>query len=234
MRGPSGWSRLAAAAIVLSTHLSAMLVWPSGAIAQGTPTKPPVERGQEYYEQSRFDDAISLLRDLVDQGAIVGEELQRAREILARSYVKKGYPAQAKEMFKGILRGNPAYRPDPIRVPPDETAVFDQALREYEAELASPARRDTVTAPPTRTQPPPTTTRTTPPPTSPAMTPVKEEGGKKGLASQWWVWVLGAAVVGGVAAAAGGGGGGGGGGTASPLPGPPPPPVLIGSTGGSR
>jgi hypothetical protein len=225
---------LAAAAIVLSTHLSALLVWPSGAIAQGTTAKPPVERGQEYYEQSRFDDAIGLLRDLVDQGAIVGEELQRAREILARSYVKKGYPAQAKDMFKGILRLNPAYRPDPIRVPPDETAVFDQALREYETELATPARRDTVTAPPpTRTQPPAATTRPTPPPTTPAMTPVKEEGGKKGLASQWWVWVLGAAVVGGVAAAAGGGGGGGGGET-PPLPGPPPPPVLIGSTGGSR
>ena len=45
--------------------------------------------------------------------------------------MKKGYPAQAKDMFKAILRTNPDYRPDPIRVPPDETAVFEQALKEY-------------------------------------------------------------------------------------------------------
>jgi hypothetical protein len=222
------------AAIVLCTHLSALLYCPNPSRAQGTTPKPAVERGLEYYEQSRFDEAIGLLRDLVDRGALSGDELVRAREILARSYVKKGYPAQAKDMFKALLRDNPAYRPDPIRVPPDETAVFDQALREYEAESAAPAptpvKRDTVRAAPA----PPTT----PPParpTTPVVAPVKEEGGKKPLMSQWWVWVLGAAVVGGVAAAAGGGGGGGGGPPPpATLPPPPPPPTAIGHGGGSR
>src|SRR5688572_10066733 len=89
--------------------------FPVSALAQSA--QPPVQRGQEYYDQSRFDEAIGLLRDLVDRGALSGDELLRAREILARSYVKKGYPVQAREMFRAILDQNPAYRPDPIRVP---------------------------------------------------------------------------------------------------------------------
>src|SRR5882672_4357447 len=126
--------RATIALIVLWAHLANALV-PAASLAQGGSTSN-VQRGQEYYEQSRFDEAIGLLKDLVDRGALSGEDLQHARELLARSYVKKGYPVQGKEMFKGILRANPQWRPDPIRVPPDETAVFEQALKEFTAEAA--------------------------------------------------------------------------------------------------
>jgi tetratricopeptide (TPR) repeat protein len=184
------------------------------AVAQ-TSSKTPVVRGQEYYEQSRFDEAITLLRDLVDRGALAGDDLLKAREILARSYVKKGYPAQAKDMFKAILRTNPDYRPDPIRVPPDETAVFEQALKEFKSEApagAQPAHADTV-----RVAPPPASKAAEAGVVVPATTSTK-----KPLYKQWWVWLAGAAVIGGVAAAAAGGGGGGGG--APDLASFPPPP----------
>ena len=135
-------------AIVVLIAQLATAAAPALSFAQGGTSN--VQRGQEYYEQSRFDEAIGLLKDLVDRGALQGDDLQHARELLARSYVKKGYPVQGKEMFKGILRTNPQWRPDPIRVPPDETAVFEQAMREFTAESAG----GTAPAPGTTTSPP--------------------------------------------------------------------------------
>jgi len=165
-----------------------------------TSGRPLVDEGQSYYEQSRFDDAITLLKDLVDQGKLQGAELQRARELLARSYVKKGYPVQGKEMFKSMLQADSTYRPDPIRVPPDEAAVFEDALKEYNAERAAAA----PVAPTT------TTPKSTPPPSPDKIGVASSASGekKKGLLGQWWFWAGAAAVVGGVAVAAGGGGGG--------------------------
>jgi len=210
----------AAAALMVWIQLGSLAVTPAGAQTSGKPT--PVVRGQEYYEQSRFDEAISLLRDLVDRGALAGDDLLKAREILARSYVKKGYPAQAKDMFKAILRTNPDYRPDPIRVPPDETAVFEQALKEYKAQApaTTPAHVDTVRATPPTPTPPSTGAKST----GEMVVPQEKTSGKKPLYKQWWVWLAGAAVVGGVAAAASSGGGGGGGSTPSGLSGFPGPP----------
>ena len=231
MQQPARRFRTTLASVVLLSQL-AHLALPAQSLAQGGSTSN-VQRGQEYYEQSRFDEAISLLKDLVDRGALQGEDLQHARELLARSYVKKGYPVQGKEMFKGILRANPQWRPDPIRVPPDETAVFEQALKEYTAEAAGgtpPVPGETV--PPAGT-PTATTTPVTPPPAAPpavrpAPTPASsivpsaaKPEGKKSSKKVWYI-VGGAVVLGGIAAAAAGGGGGGGDG------GTPPPPVLGG------
>ena len=217
LAGGSRAGHAAVAALMLWIQLGSLGV--PTAVAQTSKTTPVV-RGQEYYEQSRFDEAISLLRDLVDRGALSGDDLLKAREILARSYVKKGYPAQAKDMFKAILKSNPEYRPDPIRVPPDETAVFEQALKEYKAErsVTTPAHVDTVRATPPTPTPPSSGAKSTE-----MVVPQEKSSGKKPLYKQWWVWLAGAAVVGGVAAAASGGGGGGGSTPASlsGFPGPP-------------
>jgi tetratricopeptide (TPR) repeat protein len=198
--------RITISAVILATQLANCLA-PALAIAQSSSSN--VQKGQEYYEQSRFDEAISLLKDLVDRGALSGEDLQRARELLARSYVKKGYPVQGKEMFKAILRSNPSWRPDPIRVPPDETAVFDQALKEFQAEgNAAPA--DTTKS----TVPPATTTTTPPPAAKPSPTPAStvvpgaatETKEKKKSSKTLWYVLGGAVLIGGIAAAAAGGG----------------------------
>ena len=201
---------------------------PSLSFAQGGASN--VAKGQEYYEQSRFDEAIGLLKDLVDRGALQGDDLQHARELLARSYVKKGYPVQGKEMFKAILRTNPAWRPDPIRVPPDETAVFEQALKEYTSESAGGATPTPGGATPPASAPPPASSEpvSPPPSTRPEPTPasaiVPAEGGHKKSSKMLWYIIGGVVLVGGIAAAAGGGGGGGGSSTPQPLPGFPGPP----------
>jgi hypothetical protein len=237
MQQPAARLRTAIVTLVLTTQLATCLA-PALAAAQGAGTSN-VQKGQEYYEQSRFDEAISLLKDLVDRGALAGDDLQRARELLARSYVKKGYPVQGKEMFKAILRTTPTWRPDPIRVPPDETAVFEQALKEYTAESAAggtPPAGGTETAPvPGATTTPAPTTPTTPPP-APKTAPTAEsvgvpsaasaEGGKKSSKKMWYI-IGGAALIGGIVAVAAGGGGGGGGSTPDPalagFPGAPTP-----------
>jgi tetratricopeptide (TPR) repeat protein len=187
---------------------SAGFLAPAVAWAQASADKP-VQRGEGYYEQSRFDEAISLLKDLVTNNSLSGPDLERAREILARSYVKKGYPVQAKEMFKEILRANPDWRPDPIRVPPDESAIFEEALREFQSGVTPP--------------PQPSTTGTSTPKTAenapPITTPMETKSSKKGLFSKWYFYAGLAAVGAGAALALGGGGSDDGGGTGGePLP----------------
>ncbi len=184
---------------------------PIRSFAQTSPSVAPVERGQEYYDQSRFDDAISLLKDLDERGALTGPDQQLAREILARSYVKKGYPVQAREMFKKILAENAAYRPDPIRVPPDEMAVFEGAKQEFDAAQAAP-KPTGITAEP-KPSPPPVETGTQPPKLATPLPGVSAQtSSKKSLLKRWYFWVGLAAVGGGAALALGGGGDGGGGG----------------------
>ncbi|MEO5617725.1 MAG: hypothetical protein ABIS67_08135, partial [Candidatus Eisenbacteria bacterium] len=200
MLQPARRFRTILASLVLLAHLANSLV-PAASLAQGA--KPSnVQRGQEYYEQSRFDEAIGLLKDLVDRGALQGEDLQHARELLARSYVKKGYPVQGKEMFKGILRASPTWRPDPIRVPPDETAVFEQALREFTAESAGgtppvPGQPGTpaVTTPTTPPVTPPPAVRPAPTPASSIVPSAAKSEGKK--SKKVWYIVGGAVVLGG-------------------------------------
>jgi hypothetical protein len=200
MREPAARWRAAVAGWFLCAQIAtAAAPAISAAQTSSTPSsgqRPAVQRGQEYYEQSRFDEAITLLKELVDRGALTGEDLQKARELLARSYVKKGYPVQAKEMFKAILRTEPNYRPDPIRVPPDETALFEQALKEYQEE--KPASPTTPAQTPAKPASP-----ATPPPAS----QIGIQSEKKPLMKQWWVWALGAGALAGIAVAAGGGGG---------------------------
>jgi hypothetical protein len=247
-RLPDRW-RAAMVTVMLFSQLGSALV-PVACLAQAgsspaagaktskAPSGPTVQRGQEYYEQARFDEAITLLRDLVDRGQLSGSDLQKARELLARAYVKKGYPTQGKDVFKAILRDAPAWRPDPIRVPPDETAVFEQALKEFQAEKAAAAPETPAPAAvtPTTTQPAPETTAK---PAKAAKTPkapraakepkppkrVKEaapvaslDNGKKKSGKTLWYVIGGAAVIG-IAAAAGGSGG---------TKAAPPPPVLSG------
>lgn len=215
MGSPRSRWRVMLSAGVLGCRLVALTssgLGPAAALAQPPATKPPVERGQQYYEQARFDEAIILLKDLVDRNALSGEDLRKARELLARSYVKKGYPVLGKDMFKAILHQEPDWRPDPIRVPPDETAVFEQALREFQSEQTPPP-------PPPAPAPAPADTAAVVKRSTETLPPPEPEE-KKSLLSKWWVWAgaAGAAVA--IALVAGGGGDDEG----ADLPGFPPPP----------
>jgi hypothetical protein len=104
---------------------------PVRAIAQQNDEMRIVVLAQEYYDQALFDEVISLLKTPTDNESLFGKDLQKARELLARSYVKRGETKVGKETFKAILHENEKWRPDKRAVPPDEVAVFDEALKEF-------------------------------------------------------------------------------------------------------
>jgi hypothetical protein len=67
--------------------------------------------------------------------------MTRAREIIARAQVKAGHREEGKASFMDMLRLDPGYRPDPVRTPPDELEVFNQALSTFQAELIQQGKR---------------------------------------------------------------------------------------------
>jgi len=100
-----------------------------------------LDQATAMYDQSRFQEAADLLAEAIRTGRVGGDDLNRARELRARALVKAGRRIEAKEAFKSVLRSDPSYRPDPVRVPPDEMSVFDSALKEFQAEQVEAGRR---------------------------------------------------------------------------------------------
>jgi hypothetical protein len=101
----------------------------------------PIAQGNDLYNQGKFKEAADLLKGAIDKGEVKPADLGAARELLARSMVKADRRGEARETFKAILRKDGAYRPDPNKVPPDEVAVFDEALRDYQAEQIEQGKR---------------------------------------------------------------------------------------------
>ena len=99
-------------------------------------TLAPLQQAQEYYEQSRFGDAIPLLEGALKKNDLAPGEREATYELLARCYVKNGKAAQARQTFKSILNMDSNYEPDPVRMPPDELTVFHEAREEFKAEIA--------------------------------------------------------------------------------------------------
>jgi hypothetical protein len=91
-----------------------------------------VDSAQELYDQGRFADAAAAIRDGIATGRITGSEIVRARELLARCQVKVGDVASARRTFLALLEQDPLYRPDPLRIPPDEMEAYTQARREFD------------------------------------------------------------------------------------------------------
>lgn len=102
---------------------------------------PVLEEVQQLYNTARFDDAVAKLREAMASGQVTGPEGLKAKEWLGRCLVKAGNRVEAKEAFKSLLRQDDGYRLDAVTVPPDEMAVFDQALKEITAEQIEAGRR---------------------------------------------------------------------------------------------
>ena len=109
----------------------------SAAVSAG----PPLQEAHQLYDIARFSDAVDLLTAAIRDGKVTGDDVNRARELLARCLAKANRPLEAKEAFKSILREDATYRPDPLQVPPDELDVFKLALREFQAEQVEAGRR---------------------------------------------------------------------------------------------
>jgi tetratricopeptide (TPR) repeat protein len=191
-------------AVAVAATLLAGIVAPAASYADKKGKSDPVAEATAAYDSARFEEAIALLlKAEIEDGKLKGDDLLKANEMLARSYVKLGQNDQARAAFAAILRDHPDWRPDPDKVPPDEIAVFETALDQVKAETAAP--------PP----PPPTET-----PAVPAPEPARPKGGKS-IFKRWWFYaILGGAAAGAAIALSGGGDEEAGG----PLPDFPAPP----------
>ena len=103
--------------------------------------RPPLEEARQMYDEARFADAIQLLTTALQSGGVTGDDVNLARALRARCLVKAGRRVEAKEGFKSVLRSDAGYRPDPVKVPPDEIEVFQLALKEFQAEQLEAGRR---------------------------------------------------------------------------------------------
>jgi hypothetical protein len=126
----------------LVTALLAMVVSACVLPAQrASAQSSPVQEAQSLYGEARFDEAITKLRDAISTGRVAGADAVAARELLARCLVRTGSRIEAKEAFKGLLRANPAYRPESGSMPPDEFEIYELARREYETEQIEAGER---------------------------------------------------------------------------------------------
>ena len=103
--------------------------------------KTALAHAQELYTDAKFEQAVKLLTAALHDGLILGDDVNKARELRARALVKLGRRVEAKEGFKTILRSDEMYRPDHNAIPPDEMDVFRLSFREYQSEQVEAGKR---------------------------------------------------------------------------------------------
>jgi hypothetical protein len=129
------------AAILAASAFAREAMAPAPARAQNADQSVVAQAG-DLYTAGKFKEAAELLKGALDKRQVPAGQIEPAREMLARALVKSGGArAEARQTFASILQMDAAYRPDPNRVPPDEIEVFDEALRDFQAEQLKAGQR---------------------------------------------------------------------------------------------
>ncbi len=119
----------------------ALAMAPVVQVATAHAASPVVVDAQKMYDSAKFAEAVIKLRDALGTGQVTGTDALEARALMARCLVKAGNRLEAKQVFKTVLRSDPAWRPDALSVPPDEMDVFNIALKEITAEQIEAGQR---------------------------------------------------------------------------------------------
>lgn len=126
---------LAGACLVLLA--TAATIAPRVAFAQ----PGPVAQAQAQYDSGQFAEALATLESALSGGLVTGSDAIAARQLLARCQAKVGDVPAARKTFLQLLRQDPQFRLDEVSTPPDEVAVFREALRMFEAEQEQASQR---------------------------------------------------------------------------------------------
>ena len=126
---------LAGACLVLFATVAA--ISPRVAFAQAG----AVAQAQSQYDSGRFAEALTTLQNALAAGEVTGSDAIGARVLLARCQAKVGDVPAARKTFLQVLRLDPQFRLDEVSTPPDEVAVFREALRAFEGEQAQASQR---------------------------------------------------------------------------------------------
>jgi hypothetical protein len=104
-------------------------------------SRTPLQQALALYESAQFAAAADLLVQAIRNGTVAGDDMNAARELLARCLVKSGRRLEAKETWKSVLRSDMAYEPDAVKIPPDEMEVFRLAKSEFDSDMLELGRR---------------------------------------------------------------------------------------------
>jgi hypothetical protein len=114
--------------------------WAQSDASQET-SRTPLQQAFALYESAQFAAAADLLVQAIRNGTVAGDDMNAARELLARCLVKSGRRLEAKETWKSVLRSDMAYEPDAVKIPPDEMEVFRLAKSEFDSDMLELGRR---------------------------------------------------------------------------------------------
>lgn len=126
---------LGLACLVLLATATALA--PAVALAQS----PTVAQAQQQYDEGKFADALATVQGALSSGAVTGSDAVAARVLLGRCQAKVGDVPGARKTFLRVLHEDPQFRLDEVRTPPDEVAVFRDALRIFQEEQARASQR---------------------------------------------------------------------------------------------
>ncbi len=158
----------------------------------GSPTDDLKQIEYKYYFRGKYQQAIESLQTYLARVDVPVADAQRAREVLAASYVLGGAPAMGQQMFAEMIAKNPAYPgPDPNVFKMEVVDAYAKARSDYIAVALKTVPKsddddDAAGVVPTEAA------------VAAAAVPIYKK---------WWFYAGAAALVAGVAVAAGGGGG---------------------------
>ena len=183
--------------LILAGVFGCLAAGPGRSYAQAS-CEQALDRANGYYYNARFEEAIGLLKQCLDQGAFSQEEQRQAYTLLSMACFANRQEADARQAIQILLSLNPDYNPDPVSVQPSYRALVEDVRSERSPGLQA--------APPAPAAPLSLTTTTTGAPQS-----------RRGLSK--WIYFGGGAVLTSVAILLLSSGDG-----SNPPPGPPPPP----------
>ena len=104
-------------------------------VANATETTPrqELERAEDYFLVTDFDEALERVDALIRGGELYGTGLRKAYVLKARCEVARNRKSSGRSAFVDALGLDRGWRPDPDFFTNDEIVVFEEALAEVES-----------------------------------------------------------------------------------------------------
>jgi len=97
---------------------------------QGATQHDKIDLAQKLYFEGKFDLAINLIKECLQQGISADNEKVRAYKVLAQAYLAKDFEQPAREVIKKLLEVVPEYTPVIEEDPPQFVALVKKVKAE--------------------------------------------------------------------------------------------------------
>ncbi len=117
--------------LVLIGLLSLVALAPGRVQAQA-PCEQALASATGYYYDARFEEAISLLKGCLEQGAFSQDDQLQAYTLLSLACFANRHEADARKAIRILLSLTPDYTPDPLSAQPSYRALVEDVRREMQ------------------------------------------------------------------------------------------------------